>query len=267
MDEATPYNPLDKTHLADSIAREFFKQDLQPLPPEPFTGAGIYAIYYRGDFPLYAKIAGSLRAYEAARRRSTWQPGVKQPKPIYIGKSEPPGSRKGLFAGVMEESGEEAVVQEAEELLTEKPRHRKLYSRLFKHSKSIATATNLQLGDFRCRYMLVDEIWVPLGEARLVASFKPVWNVLIEGFGSNPEGGGRKDTARSVWDILHPGRKEELAIQVGPDIEENVVGALRTANDLKALATAIAAHREAKIRFAKVRKAAAKTKPKPESGD
>jgi hypothetical protein len=259
MDAATPYNPLDKNHLADSIAREFFKQDLQPLPPEPFAGAGIYAIYYGDGFPLYAQVAGSLKAYQDAAKKDPRPPGLRQPRPIYIGKSEPPGSRKGLFVA----ASDEAVEEEAEELLTEKPTHRKLYSRLFKHSKSISAATNLELSDFKCRYMLVDEIWVPLGEARLVASFKPIWNVLIEGFGSNVEGGGRKETARSVWDILHPGRKEDLGIQVAPDQEASIVEALRKAKDLGGLATAIAAHRDAKIKFAKARKAAAAlAKPK-----
>ena len=260
IDESNPYNPLDKNHLADSIAREFFKQKLHPLPPESFSGAGIYAIYYGGPFPLYAPIAASLRAYEEAQGQETRHPAPKQPRPIYIGKSDPPGSRKGLFAGV----GDDAAEKEAEELLTVTPKHSKLYSRLFKHSKSNRD-TNLKLSDFKCRYMLVDEIWVPLGEARLVASLKPVWNVLIEGFGGNVEGGGRTDTARSVWDILHPGRKEDLGVQVAPELEKTIVQALRKAKDIEALAAAIAAHRDAKIKFRKARKAEAAGKTIPQS--
>lgn len=95
---AEPYNPLDKHHLAESIAREFFKGDLHPLPPvDSFAGAGIYAIYYGGNHPLYADIANSL-----TRRR---QPGATQPIPIYIGKSEPPGSRKGVLTAASKEHG------------------------------------------------------------------------------------------------------------------------------------------------------------------
>ena len=127
--------------------------------------------------------------------------------------------------------------------------------RLKKHAT--AWPPSLRLKEFKCRYMLVDEIAVPLGEAPVVASFKPIWNVLIEGIGSNVEGGGRKETARSVWDILHPGRKEDLGIQVAPDQEASIVETLRKAKDLSGLATAIAAHRDAKIKFAKARKAAA----------
>ena len=258
MDESAPYNPLDKDHLADSIAREFHKQDLHPLPPGSFTGAGIYAIYYCGNFPLYSAFSQSLKDYEAANKENPKTAGLRPPKPLYIGKSEPPGSRKGARVGDDEsdEEPEEAAEIGAQDLLIKKPTHKKLYRRLVKHSKSIAATTNLSLSDFRCRYMLVDEVWVPLGEARLVDSFRPVWNVLIEGFGSNVEGGGRKDTARPVWDILHPGRKEDLGFQISPDVEKQIIKNLREARDLKALAAAIAVHREAKTKFNKARKAA-----------
>ncbi|MBI3192098.1 MAG: Eco29kI family restriction endonuclease, partial [Pedosphaera parvula] len=125
---------------------------------------------------------------------------------------------------------------------------------LKKHGTSISATTNLKREDFKCRYMLVDEVWVALGEARLVALFRPVWNVLIEGFGSNVEGGGRESTARSVWDILHPGRKDSLAIQVDAQIEEKIVNDLRSATTLNELKAAIRIHREAKRQFAAVRK-------------
>jgi hypothetical protein len=249
MDPLTPYNPLDKDHLAESIVREFFKGQLFPLPPtESFTGAGIYALYYHGDFPLYREISES---WERSKDQAT-----EQPIPIYIGKSDPPGSRKGLFAEEHED-GEE----EAKELLTTKPKHRRLHERLRQHSTSIKT-TNLNIQDFHCRFMFVDEIWVPLGEARLVEWFRPVWNILIEGFGSKVEGGGRGDTARSVWDIIHPGRKEGLGIQVAPEIERKIIRDIRNAKDLQELRIAIKAHREAKREFARLRKQARADKAK-----
>jgi hypothetical protein len=239
-----PYNPLDKDHLAESIAREFFKGDLHPLPPtKTFAGAGIYAIYYGGDYPLYADISASLRNYHSSRERGKRSFEIKQPIPIYIGKSDPPGSRKGLFAAPPEE--------DVNQLLTARPRHIRLWARLKKHSASISLTKNLKLEDFKCRYMLVDEIWVALGEARLVAIFQPVWNVLIEGFGSNVEGSGRERTARSVWDILHPGRKETLGIQVAKENEAKIVVDLRTAKSLDKLAVAIRMHFDAKRQFAK----------------
>jgi hypothetical protein len=243
VSEERVYNPLDKDHLAESIVREFFKLRLHPLPPaDPFTGAGIYALYYKGDFLLYRNVAQSL--WEFTDRVSQ-----EQPTPIYIGKSDPPGSRKGIF----EEGGDDGQEgeEEAREVLTTRPKHRKLFVRLRQHAASISATKNLRLKDFECRYMLVDEVWVPLGEARLVNWFRPLWNVLIEGFGSNVEGGGRSTTARPVWDILHPGRKESLGIRVAPEIEDRVVSDLRSASTLNALHAAIKAHRDAKLAFRK----------------
>jgi hypothetical protein len=241
------YNPLDKDHLAESIVREFFKGALHPLPPsESFAGAGIYALYYRGDFALYRQISESMTRFLAS------QPGLalEQPTPLYIGKSDPPGSRKGSFDEEATEEGEE----EAQEVLSSKPKHRRLHERLRQHATSISLTNNLKIQDFHCRYMLVDEVWVALGEARLVDWFRPVWNVLIEGFGSKVEGGGRATTARSVWDILHPGRKEILGIQVLPELEQGIVAGLRKAQNLDELRVAIKAHRDAKRQFRKGRR-------------
>lgn len=148
-------------------------------------------------------------------------------------------------------------------MLVHKPKHTKLFARLRKHAASIGAVNNLRLGDFKCRYMLVDEIWVALGEARLVALFTPVWNVLVEGFGSNVEGGGRERTARSVWDILHPGRKDSLAIQVAPELEANILTGLRSARSIEELKAAIKLHREAKRQFAEAWKKARSKPPEP----
>lgn len=247
MSDERIYNPLDKVHLAESISREFFKGKLHALPPpESFAGAGIYALYYRGDYPLYRKVSQSLKDFLSAESPSS----AKRPRPIYIGKSDPPGRRKGSYAEEPTEEGQE----EASEVLTTEPKHRKLHERLGQHATSISMTQNLRLKDFRCRYMLVDEVWVALGEARLVDLFKPIWNVLIDGFGSKVEGVGRADSARSVWDILHPGRKEDLAIQVAKSIEVKIVANLRNAKNIDELRLAIKAHRDAKRQFRKERK-------------
>ena len=80
--ETEPFNPLDKRNLGISIANAIFDQQVLPLGVIPsFGGAGIYAIYYHGDFPLYHKIA------EANQNRDA--------QPIYAGKAVPEGSRRG----------------------------------------------------------------------------------------------------------------------------------------------------------------------------
>jgi len=81
-----------------------------------------------------------------------------------------------------------------------------LFKRLNEHKDSIAATKNLEIEDFHCRYLVADDIWIPLGESLLIESFQPLWNVLIEGFGIHTPGAGRKKQVRSKWDTLHPGR-------------------------------------------------------------
>lgn len=137
-------------------------------------GAGIYAIYYVGDFQLYRSIA--LRNREG-----------RFDAPIYVGKAVPAGARKGNV-GIGEPPGTV------------------LYGRLGEHSKSIDQAENLDLQDFFCRYLVVDDIWIPLGESLLIGRFNPLWNKVVDGFGNHDPGGGRYKQQKSPWDILHPGR-------------------------------------------------------------
>jgi len=76
------FNPLDKRNLGISIADAIFKQGVCPLKElQPFNGAGVYAIYYNGDFPLYEKIS--------KKNKTSFT------QPIYAGKAVPEGSRKG----------------------------------------------------------------------------------------------------------------------------------------------------------------------------
>ncbi len=140
-----PYNPLDKRNLAESTANALLARPASRLPPTAsFTGAGIYAIYYAGEFPAYAAIA--------ARNRG----GLFQ-TPIYVGRALPPGARKGRY-GLGESPG------------------KVLFQRLREHARSIQQAKNLKLEDFLCRYLVTDDIWIPLAEALLIERFKPVWN-------------------------------------------------------------------------------------------
>lgn len=164
-----PYNPLDKLNLARSIEVE-----LLSLPKQSFSdlnglrGAGVYAIYYTGLFETYAPIADGGR-------------------PIYVGKAIPKGGRKGGL------SANAAV-------------GRSLQDRLRQHASSIDQAANLDLADFQVRALVVDDIWIPLGENMLIESFQPVWNVVIDGFGNKTPGARRATQYRSPWDVLHPGR-------------------------------------------------------------
>jgi hypothetical protein len=170
-----PYNPLDRVNLARSVERALLAEPLSGLPPAaPFAGAGLYALYYVGAFAAYAPITPPER-----------DPGEI---PIYVGRA----IRRGARAGV---GGLLAITTETV-----------LYQRLLEHAASLAYAQNLDLEDFRCRFLVVDDIWVPLAEALMIQHYQPVWNQVLQGFGNHDPGGGRRQGARPDWDEVHPGR-------------------------------------------------------------
>ena len=172
-----PYNPLDKLNLARSIEVELLTRTADPLESIDYIkGAGVYVIYYTGDLPIYVRIAAE-NADGAFKR------------PIYIGKAIPKGGRKGGFA-------RDASLGS-----------RALAERLRQHAASIDEAINLELADFWVRHLVVDDIWIPLGENMLIETFKPVWNRAIDGFGNKDPGRRRATQYKSPWDVLHPGRK------------------------------------------------------------
>jgi len=167
-----PYNPLDKANLGESVANAILSQKYSSLPPERFFGVGIYAIYYFGEDPLYNLISEYNRTSKIG-----W--------PLYVGKAIPKGGRKGVFS--------------------QEDKSTSLFDRLRKHSKTIAEVNNLDLEDFKCKYLTIDSIWIPLGEQLLIDKYKPLWNSSVDGFGNNDPGGRRYSGAIPDWHLLHPG--------------------------------------------------------------
>ncbi|MDR1608707.1 MAG: Eco29kI family restriction endonuclease [Deltaproteobacteria bacterium] len=187
-----PYNPLDKMNIGASVADALLARPVQSLGSLAFfSGAGIYAIYYTGDFKAYAPLAKKNR-------------GGQYVAPIYVGKAVPPGARKGNF-GLDSEPGPA------------------MYNRLREHAESVSLATNLKLEDFFCRFLVVDDIWIPLGESLVIAKFSPVWNKLVDGFGNHDPGSGRYNQMRSKWDTLHPGRSWALKCADRLDTQKQII--------------------------------------------
>lgn len=167
-----PFNPLAMENLAESIVHALHLQEPVPLALVPeFDGAGVYALYYHGKFPAYKALA-AINA-------------EKLIEPIYIGKASPSGARKGI------------------ELSTQTTA---LTKRLKDHKKSIEAATNLNIEDFSARWLVMEDVWITLGESAMIRRHQPVWNARIDGFGNHAPGRGRAKGARPQWDTLHPGR-------------------------------------------------------------
>ncbi|MGH6670753.1 MAG: Eco29kI family restriction endonuclease [Xanthobacteraceae bacterium] len=195
------YNPLDKLNLAKSVAEALLDKEPVSLGEiGTFDGAGIYAIYYNGSSKPYKLMAARNAA------SAEW--------PIYIGKAIPSGGRKGAALLFSEITG------------------RYLCNRLRDHADSVRAANNLNIEYFQCRYLAIDDIWIPLGETLLIAHFKPVWNLYLEGFGNHDPGAGRYQGLRPMWDVLHPGRawaeKCRARPQTADDLAQHVSEFLKT---------------------------------------
>jgi hypothetical protein len=133
----------------------------------------VYAIYYRGSFV----------PYQPVRSEDFTQP-------IYVGKAEPAGGRKGTQTGAATGGAE-------------------LYGRLSEHAISIEAVQNLNLDDFVCRHLVVIPLWIRIVERFLIEEFRPIWNGCLDGFGIH-DPGGRRSPIISWWDAMHPGRPEAL---------------------------------------------------------
>lgn len=169
------FDPLDYDNLAKSCVQELMSQGPYTLPlPGRFIGAGIYAIFYRGShnsFPPYTPWAS---------------PDSDQP--IYVGKAIPTGGRRGTPT------------------VSNRGNTGPLFARLSEHAGSIDAATNVNIDDFTCRFLVMKPVWVTLAERFVIDHYRPIWNICIDGFGNHDPGSGRHQGEVSWWDALHPGR-------------------------------------------------------------
>ncbi|MGX1309495.1 hypothetical protein AB7M35_004253 [Amorphus suaedae] len=166
------FNPLAVENVGVTLAVELLEQPLSKMPPPVrFDGAGIYALYYSGGHPAYS----DLTKIDAGRCKF----------PIYIGKSTQESSKVGFrSAGNSKKSV--------------------MFNRLIQHAKSIEEAGNLDIEDFSCRFLIVNDAYIALGESVLIRLFRPAWNGMS--FGSKVVGKHRMEGKVGLWDALHPGR-------------------------------------------------------------
>lgn len=195
------YNPLEKRNLAESVVKELLEVPVSPLEAlSSFEGAGVYVIYYAGDFEPYIP-------WKNDKQQSNFD------KPIYVGKAIPAGARTG---GIGLDAAPGLV----------------LFNRLREHLESVRSADNLDSNDFYFRHLVVDDIWIPLSESLLISTYKPVWNVTVTGFGNHDPGGGRYNQRRSLWDTIHPGRQWAERCQQALLTAEQIIESLSASGDL-----------------------------------
>jgi hypothetical protein len=146
-------------------------------PRSPLTAAVEEPFYGAGVYAIY--YSGSFDSY---------LPISGKDHPIYVGKADP----KELHAPTPQGQGN------------------RLFARLKDHHRSLSKATNLDVKDFECRFLVVKSAWVETAEDHLIEIFKPVWNKEMKvcyGFGKHGDSPGTRSNQRSPWDTLHSGRK------------------------------------------------------------
>jgi hypothetical protein len=192
FDLTVEFDPLNYHVIADTVVSALLRNPLESLPVSPaFTGAGVYLLYYSGQFEPYQPICGTE-------------------VPIYVGRAIPRGGRRGTSA-----------LRQIEHTIDPS-----LFNRLREHAQSIDAVENLQLSDFRCRYLVVTQIWIGIAESLLIEKFNPVWNAALDGFGLHDPGKTRYTQRRSDWDTIHPGRSWAPMMQPGRPIEQ-ILSAVR----------------------------------------
>ena len=135
-----------------------------------FYGSGVYAIYYKGPFPLYARLSGSET-------------------PIYVGQAAPALNNA------------RTPMEQGDRLCRRLDDHRKNIGE--------ATST-LDIGDFEFRSLVVQSGWETAAEDYLIHLFRPIWNKEIKilfGLGKHGDDAETRSNKRSPWDTLHPGRE------------------------------------------------------------
>ena len=166
------------SELLKDAVRFFHGTPVCKFPPdEKFAGAGVYALYYIGKTGIYAKFGQEINREEYKL-------------PIYVGKAEPTGWRQSRSSDASAKCS-------------------KLVERLRQHSRSVASAKNLDIDDFVCRLMILEgpiEAMIASVEASLIAMHRPLWNSVIDGFGNHNPGNKRFSGMVTQWDALHPGR-------------------------------------------------------------
>jgi hypothetical protein len=165
------FDPGNPKIVGRFISLALVAQPRHPLSKiDRFYGSGVYALYYKGGFPLYAALSGSET-------------------PIYVGQAAPAINNARL------------PMEQGDRLCRRLEDHRKNIGR---------AATTLDIADFEFRSLVVQSGWETAAEDYLIHLFRPIWNSeinILYGLGKHGDSAETRGNKRSPWDTLHPGRK------------------------------------------------------------
>ena len=165
------FDPSDPNTAGRVVALTMVAQERHSLAAIPdFYGAGVYAIYYRGDFPPYL-------------------PLKDMDHPIYVGKADP------------DRQGAKDAVTQGTKLSARLNEHAKSIRK---------ATTTLKIEDFECRFLIVQSGYQKSAEDYLINFFKPIWNSetkICFGLGKHGDSSDTRVNKRSPWDTMHPGRE------------------------------------------------------------
>jgi hypothetical protein len=164
------FDPSNPKVVGRFVSLALVAQPRYPLVEVPSVyGAGVYAIYYRGSFPLYSALSGSET-------------------PIYVGQAAP------------EVRGARTPFEQGSKLTDRLNEHRKNIAK--------ATST-LDIADFEYRSLVVSSGWEGAAETYLIHLFRPLWNKetqILYGIGKHGDSHETRGNRRSPWDTVHPSR-------------------------------------------------------------
>lgn len=200
-DPGASFDPADPDTAGRLVALALIAQDRVPLGRVARTyGSGVYAIYYRGDHPLYAPVSGTET-------------------PIYVGKADP------------ENPNARTPREQGPRLFGRLSDHRRMIKTVGEYAKLKGLPHPLRVEDFDARRLVCATNAQLVAERHLIGMFQPVWNNEIGicwGISKHGDAAKTRKNKRSPWDVIHPGRSwamdEELDDKMSPEDIKHRVG-------------------------------------------
>lgn len=178
----TSFDPSDPKTVGRMVSLALLAQPMVPLASvKPSYGSGVYAIYYVGNHPLYARISGTET-------------------PIYVGKADPSNGD----ASTAREQGPRLTGRLIEHAGTISTAER--YAAV---QGLPAGLSPIRLSDFNCRRLVCATNAQLVAERHLIRMFWPVWNSDTKacwGMSKHGDAAKTRRNKRSPWDVVHPGR-------------------------------------------------------------